>query len=131
MSGHEQTTSMAAICTGDARPGEVVRDLLDHLGDKWTLLVVGMLGDGPIRYTHLRNKIPGISQRMLTLTLKKLERDGLASRQSYAEVPPRVEYQLTELGLTLLPPVVAFAQWARAHADAIQQSRDEFESRQQ
>ena len=120
MSSQEQTASMADICTGDARPGEVVRDLLDHLGDKWTLLVVGMLGDGPVRYTHLRNKIPGISQRMLTLTLKKLERDGLASRQSFAEVPPRVEYQLTDLGFDrrLRRPAV-FHQWPVARDESV------------
>jgi DNA-binding HxlR family transcriptional regulator len=118
---------METICAGGSGSGEVVRDLLERLGDKWTLLVVGMLGDGPVRYTHLLKKIPGISQRMLTLTLKKLERDGLASRKSFAEIPPRVEYTLTDLGMSLIPPAVAFALWARTHAEEIQQRREEYD----
>lgn len=87
---------MEGVCSGEAGQGSLVRDLLEHLGDKWTLLVVGMLEAGPVRYSALKDLVPGISQRMLTLTLKKLERDGLVSRESFAEIPPRVEYDACE-----------------------------------
>jgi DNA-binding HxlR family transcriptional regulator len=103
---HDDTSvaEMDGMCSASIERGAMLRDLLDHLGDKWTLLVVGMLESGPVRYSELRNRVPGISQRMLTRTLKKLERDGLVSRRSFAEVPPRVEYALTPLGRTLLEP---------------------------
>jgi DNA-binding HxlR family transcriptional regulator len=118
---------MVGVCAnGDAT---LIRELLDHLGDKWTLLVVGMLESGPIRYTELKNRVPGISQRMLTLTLKKLERDGLVSRESFPEIPPRVEYRLTPLGATLIPPAVAFATWALENSEQILARRAEFDSR--
>jgi len=115
---------------GDGHPGgAVIRDTLAHLGDKWTLLVVGMLEAGPVRYSDLKTLVPGISQRMLTLTLKKLERDGLVSRKSYPEIPPRVEYSLTELGHTLIPPVLAFASWASDNAAAIERNRELYDAR--
>ena len=123
------TARMDDICSGAGDDGRVVRDLLEHLGDKWTLLVVGMLEDGPIRYSELKNRVPGISQRMLTLTLKKLERDGLVRRESFPEIPPRVEYELTPLGYTLLPPAIAFAAWASASAPEILARRAEFDAR--
>ena len=108
--------------------GVVVRDALDRIGDKWTLLVVGMLEDQPMRFTALRQSVPGISQRMLTLTLRHLEREGLVSRTAYAEVPPRVEYALTPLGERLLPPVVALAKWALENADEIRDNREAFDA---
>ncbi|MCI4656951.1 winged helix-turn-helix transcriptional regulator [Cryobacterium zhongshanensis] len=123
------TARMDDICSGAGDDGRVVRDLLEHLGDKWTLLVVGMLEDGPIRYSELKNRVPGISQRMLTLTLKKLERDGLVRRESFPEIPPRVEYDLTPLGHTLLPPALAFATWARGSSGEILARRAEFDAR--
>jgi len=123
------TARMDDICSGAGDDGRVVRDLLEHLGDKWTLLVVGMLEDGPIRYSELKNRVPGISQRMLTLTLKKLERDGLVRRESFPEIPPRVEYDLTPLGHTLLPPALAFATWARGSSAEILARRAEFDAR--
>lgn len=123
----EHEAQMADVCGhGDAA---LIRELLDHLGDKWTLLVVGMLESGPIRYTELKNRVSGISQRMLTLTLKKLERDGLVQRESFPEIPPRVEYRLTPLGATLIPPAVAFATWARESSEQILARRAEFDSR--
>ncbi len=117
---------MGEIC--ESGRGIVVRDALDRVGDKWTLLVVGMLEDQPMRFTSLRHTVPGISQRMLTLTLRHLERDGLVSRTAYAEVPPRVEYALTPLGRRLLPPVVALAKWALDNAGEIQDNRDAFDA---
>ena len=108
--------------------GEVVRDSLERIGDKWTLLVVGMLEEEPVRFTTLREKVPGISQRMLTLTLRHLERDGLVSRTAYAEMPPRVEYALTPLGQRLLPPVLELARWALESQSQILQNREEFDA---
>lgn len=107
----------------ESERGEVVRDIFERIGDKWTLLVIGMLEQGPQRFTALRNTVPGISQRMLTLTLRHLERDGLVSREVYAEVPPRVEYTLTELGTTLLPPVLQLARWALQNQGRIDDNR--------
>jgi DNA-binding HxlR family transcriptional regulator len=120
---------MEGVCSGEVGQGSLVRDLLEHLGDKWTLLVVGMLEAGPVRYSALKDLVPGISQRMLTLTLKKLERDGLVSRESFAEIPPRVEYRLTSLGSTLLPPALAFATWALDNSPEILASRAEYDAR--
>jgi DNA-binding HxlR family transcriptional regulator len=120
---------MEGMCSGAGNDGSLIRDLLDHLGDKWTLLVVGMLEAGAVRYSALKNLVPGISQRMLTRTLKKLERDGLVSRKSYPEIPPRVEYELTPLGYTLIPPAVAFATWAQDNSAEILARRAEFDGR--
>jgi DNA-binding HxlR family transcriptional regulator len=95
--------------------GRAIRGILDRIGDKWTLLVVATL-DGPaLRFSELQRRIPGISQRMLTRTVRNLERDGLVSRTVYAEVPPRVEYELTGTGRTLIAPAVALAEWAVDH----------------
>lgn len=120
---------MDGMCSASIEGGMMIRDLLDHLSDKWTLLVVGMLESGPVRYSEIKNRVPGISQRMLTLTLKKLERDGLVSRRSFAEVPPRVEYTLTALGRTLLAPALAFARWAMESAESIVAARAAYDSR--
>ena len=107
--------------------GVVVRDALERIGDKWSLLVIGMLEEKPLRFTTLRLVVPGISQRMLTRTLRHLERDGLVSRTAYAEVPPRVEYALTPLGVRLLPPVLGLARWALDNEDEIRSNRDSFD----
>ena len=103
--------------------GGAVREVLDRVGDKWSLLVIGTLRGGPMRFGGLETSVAGISQRMLTRTLKHLVEDGLVGRTAYAEVPPRVEYELTELGRTLLPLVMALAQWAMAHRDEINANR--------
>ncbi|HTF12342.1 MAG TPA: helix-turn-helix domain-containing protein [Asanoa sp.] len=84
---------------------DFIREVLDLVGDKWSVLIIGTLADGPVRYSDLSDAIPGISQRMLTLTLKHLQRTGLVTRTSYPEVPPRVEYARTELGTSLLSTV--------------------------
>jgi DNA-binding HxlR family transcriptional regulator len=103
--------------------GGAVREVLDRIGDKWSLLVIGTLRGGPLRFGKLEEAVAGISQRMLTLTLKHLVEDGLAGRKAYAEVPPRVEYELTELGRTLLPLVISLAEWAMAHHEEINANR--------
>ncbi|MDQ0950461.1 DNA-binding HxlR family transcriptional regulator [Streptomyces phaeochromogenes] len=92
--------------------GRAIRGILDRIGDKWTLLVVATLDGERMRFTELQQRIPGISQRMLTRTVRHLERDGLVSRTVFAEVPPRVEYELTAMGRTLIEPAVALAEWA-------------------
>ena len=95
-----------------------IREVLDRIGDKWTMLVISTLGNGPLRYSDLLASIPGISQRMLTVTLKALERDGLLTRTAFPEVPPRVVYELTELGRSLFDAVLSMASWAaNNHAD--------------
>ncbi|MQY19775.1 winged helix-turn-helix transcriptional regulator [Nocardia macrotermitis] len=92
-----------------------IREVLDRIGDKWTVLIISTLSTGPLRYSDLQASVPGISQRMLTQTLKHLERDGLLTRTAYPEVPPRVVYELTDLGRSLLDAVMAMAGWAAAH----------------
>jgi DNA-binding HxlR family transcriptional regulator len=105
------------------REGGAVREVLDRIGDKWSLLVIGTLRGGPLRFGQLEQGIAGISQRMLTLTLKHLVEDGLLTRTAYAEVPPRVEYELTDLGRTLVPLVMALAEWAMANHEQINANR--------
>lgn len=100
-----------------------ISEILSRIGDKWTVLVVSMLGKGPMRFNALRREIGGVSQRMLTLTLRGLERDGLVTRTVYPTVPPRVDYELTELGKTLLEPIVGVAAWARANRTKIAEAR--------
>lgn len=100
-----------------------IREILDLVGDKWSVLIVVLLGQRTYRFSELHRAIDGISQRMLTLTLRALVRDGLATRTPHATVPPRVEYQLTELGRTLLDPLSALDAWANAHRDDIVAAR--------
>ena len=100
------------VCLIRGDQGRAIRALLDRIADKWTLLIIATLHDGRLRFTQLQRHIPGISQRMLSLTLRNLERDGLVTRTVFAEVPPRVEYELTETANTLIPHAVALANWA-------------------
>jgi DNA-binding HxlR family transcriptional regulator len=106
------------------------REVLNRVGDKWSVLIVALLGDGRRRFNELLRSIEGISQRMLTLTLRGLERDGLVTRTVYPTIPPRVEYELTELGRTLLVTVYALAEWADRNRAAIQASRDRYDARE-
>lgn len=105
-----------------------VREVLNRVGDKWSVLIVQLLGDGPRRFSELRRTIEGISQRMLTLTLKGLERDGLITRTVYPDVPLRVEYELTDLGRTLRKPIQALAEWAQKNREEIQRSRNRYDA---
>ncbi len=105
-----------------------VREVLNRIGDKWSVQIVGCLGEGTMRFSELRRAIEGISQRMLTLTLRGLERDGLIERTVFPEIPPRVEYALTRLGKTLLEPIQQLAEWAADNRVTIQSSRDRFDS---
>ncbi len=95
-----------------------IRQTLDHISDKWTTLIIGVLESGPKRFSDIQRNIGGISQKMLTQTLRRLERNGLVSRTVYAEVPPRVEYELTPLGKTICEPLQAIINWAQTNIDA-------------
>lgn len=102
--------------------------MLDRIGDRWTVLIVGSLSAGPKRFTEIRRQVSGISQKMLTQTLRGLEGDGLVTRTVFAEVPPRVEYELTAAGLTLREPLKALERWAIDHFGDIQSSWSRAES---
>ena len=104
-----------------------ISTLLSRIGDKWTVLVVQTLGDGPRRFNELRREIPSVSQRMLTLTLRNLERDGLVSRTVTPSIPPRVDYELTELGPSLQKPICGLATWAMDHVEAIHAAQARFD----
>ncbi|MFL5103946.1 MAG: winged helix-turn-helix transcriptional regulator [Xanthobacteraceae bacterium] len=105
-----------------------VSEVLARVGDKWTVLVVSLLGDGPKRFNEIRRGLGSISQRMLTLTLRALERDGLVTRTVYPTIPPRVDYELTELGHSLLRPVSGLGLWARQNRSAIEAARRRFDA---
>jgi DNA-binding HxlR family transcriptional regulator len=104
-----------------------VSDVLARVGDKWSVLVVTKLGGGPLRFNELRRSIGGISQRMLTLTLRGLERDGLITRTVFPVIPPRVDYALTALGRDLLEPVSALGDWALRNQTKIAHAREQFD----
>jgi DNA-binding HxlR family transcriptional regulator len=112
--------------TSDCR---AISQVLARVGDKWSVLIVSLLGDGPRRFNEMKRMVGGISQRMLTLTLRGLERDGLVKRTVFPTVPPRVDYELTELGRSLRVPVDALAEWARAQQPQIQAARNRFDER--
>jgi len=105
-----------------------VSEVLARVGDKWSVLVVTRLGGGPLRFNELRRSIGGISQRMLTLTLRGLERDGLITRTIFPTIPPRVEYALTTLGRDLLQPVSGLSAWALRNQVKIARAREQFDS---
>ncbi|UZE51782.1 winged helix-turn-helix transcriptional regulator [Rhodopseudomonas sp. P2A-2r] len=106
-----------------------VAAVLARVGDKWSVLVIMLLGDRPRRFNELKRMVGGISQRMLTLTLRGLERDGLVTRTVFPTVPPRVDYELTDLGRGLSEPVMALGAWARHHLTDIETARQKFDGR--
>ncbi len=110
---------------------QTISALLQRIGDKWTVLVVNTLAEGSKRFNELRREIPSVSQRMLTLTLRNLERDGLVSRAVTPSIPPRVDYALTPLGRSLHEPVNALAQWALDNVEAIHEAQAEFDLRRE
>jgi DNA-binding HxlR family transcriptional regulator len=107
-----------------------INEVLNRVGDKWSLQVISRLGQRTLRFTELKRSIDGISQRMLTLTLRQLERDGLVKRTVYPTVPPKVEYTLSDFGRTILVPVTELANWALTYRLEIQAARDAFDSRE-
>jgi len=104
-------------------PGCPSRQLVDRIGDRWTVLVIGVLAEGPARYGELAGRVAGISPKMLAQTLKALERDGLVTREAFNTVPPRVEYALTPSGASLQPVLLAVSSWAREHAGSVLQAQ--------
>jgi len=104
-----------------------ISTLLARIGDKWTVLVVQTLGEGSKRFNELRREIPSVSQRMLTLTLRNLERDGLVSRTVTPSIPPRVDYELTDLGRSLQKPICGLANWAVEHVGEIHAAQARFD----
>jgi DNA-binding HxlR family transcriptional regulator len=115
--------------SGDSPQCMAVREVLKLVGDKWSLLLVFQLSEGPKRFSELKRDVEGISQRMLTLTLRGLERAGLVTRTVYPTVPPRVDYALTPLGRTLREPVSALAAWAGGSREKMQLAREQFDER--
>ena len=116
---------------GDVYNGNCpTRQILDRIGDKWTALIIGLLEDGTMRFSALQHSIGGISQKMLTQTLRSLERDGLVTRTIYAEVPPRVEYALTPLGKTLCAPIRAIREWAETNIESVSVAQSEYDMRE-
>jgi DNA-binding HxlR family transcriptional regulator len=105
------------------------REILDRVGDKWSLYVISLLASGPRRFNELKREVDGISQRMLTVTLRGLERDGIVSRTMYSVMPPRVDYALTPLGETLIIAVTSLVGWAEHHLDEIENARIEYDTR--
>ena len=105
------------------------RQALNRIADKWTALVIGLLEEKPKRFSDLQRAIKGISQKMLTQTLRTLERDGLVTRTVYAQVPPRVEYELTPLGCTLIGPLRSIRQWAESHIEQVIRAQAMYDER--
>ncbi len=110
----------------DCKP---VADILVRIGDKWSVLIIMMLGSGPKRFNEMRRMVHGISQRMLTLTLRGLERDGLVNRTVFPTIPPRVDYELTELGRSLLVPISGLGEWAYANRAIVEAARQKFDAK--
>jgi DNA-binding HxlR family transcriptional regulator len=126
-SATQEGTSLIPANLHVAEDCRAVSEVLARVGDKWTVLVVSALGDGPKRFSEIRRSLGSISQRMLTLTLRGLERDGLVTRTVFPTVPPRVDYALTKLGRSLLAPVSGLGLWARQNRSAIQDARNRFD----
>ncbi|WP_457252356.1 winged helix-turn-helix transcriptional regulator [Pedococcus sp. P5_B7] len=122
-------TKRAVFERGDAfDPDCPTRVVLDRIGDKWTVLVIGALVDGPLRFTAVRQRVGGVAPKVLTQTLRAMERDGLLTRTVFAQVPPRVDYALTDLGVSLGGPIAVLTDWAEAHVGQIVAARDDFEA---
>ena len=106
-----------------------VNSVLSRVGDKWSVLIIMLLGDGTKRFNEIKRMVGGISQRMLTLTLRGLERDGLVTRTLFPTIPPRVDYELTELGRSLWKAVEPLGSWAHAHVPDINKAREKFDKK--
>ncbi len=127
VSGHtEVTVELPHPASEDCR---AVSSVLARVGDKWSVLIIMLLGDGPKRFNQIKRMVGGISQRMLTLTLRGLERDGLVRRTQFPTIPPRVEYELTQLGRSLREAVKPLGEWAKAHVKHIAGVRAAFDEK--
>jgi DNA-binding HxlR family transcriptional regulator len=121
---------LSAGHTDDTENCRVVADVVARIGDKWTVYVVRLLSDGTMRFNEIKRAIPAISQRMLTLTLRGLERDGLVVRTVYPTIPPRVDYELTELGRTLIETLRELGDWALANRAKVEKARAAFDAKE-
>ena len=121
---------MSAGHTDDTENCRVVADVVARIGDKWTVYVVRLLSDGTMRFNEIKRAIPAISQRMLTLTLRGLERDGLVVRTVYPTIPPRVDYELTDLGRTLIATLRELGDWALANRAKVEKARAAFDAKE-
>ena len=108
----------------------MVAEVLSRIGDKWTVYVVRLLSDGSMRFNEIKRAIPAISQRMLTLTLRGLERDGLVTRTIYPTIPPRVDYELTDLGRTLIATLMTLGDWALSNRTNVEKARAAFDAKE-
>ena len=116
------------VLIGPSRKEVLAREMLDRVADKWTLLVIEALdGQGEMRFSRLRERVGGVSQKMLTKTLRQLERDGLVIRRVHPEVPPRVDYKLTRLGVSLGEAVCGIWTWVEAHVDRVERARNDYD----
>lgn len=122
----EVTVTLPDHTSEDCR---AMSSILARVGDKWSILVIVLLGDGPKRFNEIKRAVGGISQRMLTLTLRGLERDGLVTRTQFPTIPPRVDYELTELGHSLWSAVEPLGAWAQGHVAQIIKARTEFDDK--
>ena len=127
-SGPAAGPDCAQVFQWDRREDCEVRQILDRIADKWSLLVISLLAEHTMRFTELRREIDGISQRMLTVTLRQLERDGLVCRTVHPVVPPRVDYCLSPMGRTLLGTIQSLVTWTEAHQEQIARARAEFDA---
>ncbi|TDD86079.1 winged helix-turn-helix transcriptional regulator [Actinomadura rubrisoli] len=125
----EPSTPSSGACNEHTPSMCRAREILDRVGDKWSLQVIALLGERTKRFTELKREIDGISQRMLTVTLRGLERDGIVSRTVYPVMPPRVDYALTPLGRTLMDAASSLVRWAETHLDEIDEARAEYDVR--
>jgi DNA-binding HxlR family transcriptional regulator len=120
----------------EGMPGDVfdpdcpTRRVLDRVGDKWTVLLVLLLSEGPLRFSRLRASLGRVAPKVLTESLRRMERDGLVTREIFAEVPPRVEYSLTDLGRSLIEPISIISDWAEIHVNRIAAAQDAYDARQ-
>lgn len=122
--------SFPQLDTEDLDSCRVALEVLDRVGDKWTVMVVGVLASGPTRFNAVQRSIPGLSHRMLTITLRGLERDGLVERRAYPTSPPKVEYELTEFGHSLIEPLSVLSTWAIRNREKILSARARFDEGQ-
>ncbi|MGJ8525727.1 hypothetical protein LMG33818_001474 [Halomonadaceae bacterium LMG 33818] len=120
------TAELTAIVPGNCKR---IGQVLSRVGDKWSILIIMLLTNGPQRFSQIKRSVDGISQRMLTLCLRGLERDGLVKRTVYEVVPAHVEYELTSLGYSLTMPVAGLGRWAMQNLDEIEKARDRFDNR--
>jgi len=125
---HSRVTACLSPEPGNPCP---VRSILERVGDKWATQIVSQLAQGPVRFNDLKRQVDGISQRMLTETLRKLERDGLLTRTVYPTIPPKVEYTLTPLGQTLVPIIYQLVEWAKTNSQDIKNARERYDTEQQ